>query len=127
MAALADGPDRDEQELELQLARGLSLFTAEGFGAAEAPQAYTRARELAERRGDGRQQFMAVYGLWQSANGAGNIVDCRKLSSRLQRLTADSADDALQLQGAPQRLGDLFVLRRAGSGARALRGGAPTL
>jgi hypothetical protein len=76
----------------------LSLFTAEGFGAAEALQAYTRARELAERRGDGRQQFMAVYGLWQSANGAGNIVDCRKLSSRLQRLTADSADDALQLQ-----------------------------
>jgi class 3 adenylate cyclase/tetratricopeptide (TPR) repeat protein len=98
MAALAEGPARDGQELELQLARGLSLFTAEGFGAAEAPQAYTRARELAERRGDGRQQFMAVYGLWQSANGAGNIVDCRKLSSRLQRLTADSADDALQLQ-----------------------------
>ena len=98
MAALADGPARDEQELELQLARGLSLFTAEGFGAAEALQAYTRARELAERRGDGRQQFMAVYGLWQSANGAGNIVDCRKLSSRLQRLTADSADDELRLQ-----------------------------
>jgi tetratricopeptide (TPR) repeat protein len=98
MAALAEGPARDGQELELQLARGLSLFTAEGFGAAEAPLAYTRARELAERRGDGRQQFMAVYGLWQSANGAGNIVDCRKLSSRLQRLTADSADDALRLQ-----------------------------
>ena len=98
MAALAEGPARDGQELELQLARGLSLFTAEGFGAAEAPQAYARARELAERRGDGRQQFMAVYGLWQSANGAGNIVDCRKLSSRLQRLTVDSADDALRLQ-----------------------------
>ena len=98
MAALADGPARDGQELELQLARGLSLFTAEGFGAAEALQAYARARELAERRGDGRQQFMAVYGLWQSANGAGNIVDCRKLSSRLQRLTADSADDELRLQ-----------------------------
>ena len=98
IAALAEGPARDGQELELQLARGLSLFTAEGFGAAEAPQAYTRARELAERRGDGRQQFVAVYGLWQSANGAGNIVDCRKLSNRLEHLTADSADDALRLQ-----------------------------
>ena len=98
LAALAEGPARDGRELELQLARGLSLFTAEGFGAAEALQAYTRARELAERRGDGRQQFMAVYGLWQSANGAGNIVDCRKLSSRLQHLTADNADDELRLQ-----------------------------
>ena len=69
-----------------------------GSGAAEAPQAHTRARELAEQRGDPRQLFMAVYGLWQSANGAGSIVDCRKLSNRLQRLTADDADDELRLQ-----------------------------
>jgi class 3 adenylate cyclase/predicted negative regulator of RcsB-dependent stress response/DNA polymerase III delta prime subunit len=98
MAALAEGPARDGQELELQLARGLALFTAEGFGAAEALQAYTRARELAERRGDARQQFMAVYGLWQSANGAGNILECRSSSNRLQHLTADNADDELRLQ-----------------------------
>jgi hypothetical protein len=63
LSALPEGP-------ELQLARGLSLFTAKGFSAVEAPEAYARARELAERRGDSRQQFMAVYGLWQSANGA---------------------------------------------------------
>ena len=98
LATLREGPARDARELELQLARGLSLFTAEGFGAAEAPQAYTRARELAEQRGDARQLFMAVYGLWQSANGAGSIVDCRRLSSRLQHLTADHADDELRLQ-----------------------------
>jgi class 3 adenylate cyclase len=98
LATLGEGPTRDARELELQLARGLSLFTAEGFGAAEAPQAYARARELAERRGDGRQQFMAVYGLWQSANGAGDIIGCRKLSNRLQHLTADNSDEELRLQ-----------------------------
>ena len=98
LATLGEGLVRDERELELQLARGLSLFTAEGFSAAEAQQAYARARELAERRSDGRQQFMAVYGLWQSANGAGDILDCRRLSSRLQHLTADNADEELRLQ-----------------------------
>ena len=98
MAALAEGPARDEREIELQLARGLSLFTAKGFVATEAVPAYTRARELAERRGDPHQLFMAVYGLWQSANGAGRIVDCRRLSNRLQQLTADHADDELRLQ-----------------------------
>ncbi|MGB8740299.1 MAG: hypothetical protein WCD52_08655, partial [Xanthobacteraceae bacterium] len=98
IAALPEGPARDGRELVLQLARGLSLFTAEGFGAAEAPQAYTRARDLAEQRGDPRQLFMAVYGLWQTANGAGSIVDCRKFSNRLQHLTADDADDELRLQ-----------------------------
>jgi class 3 adenylate cyclase len=98
LAALPEGQIRDGLEIELQLARGLSLFTAQGFMAAGAAEAYTRAGELAEQRGDPQQLFMAVYGLWQSANGAGRIIDCRKLSSRLQKLTANSKDDELSLQ-----------------------------
>jgi class 3 adenylate cyclase len=96
LAGLAEGPTRDSREIELQLARGLSLFTAEGFQSAEAARAYSRARELAERRGDPRQLFMAIYGLWQSANGAARILDCRSLSNRLQQLTQD--DNELRLQ-----------------------------
>jgi tetratricopeptide (TPR) repeat protein len=41
---------------------------------------------------------MTVYGLWQLANGAGMIHDCERLSTRLQQLTADNADDELLLQ-----------------------------
>jgi class 3 adenylate cyclase len=98
LAALPEGPTRDGREIELQLARGLSLFTSEGFQAAEAARAYTRARELAERRRDPHQLFMATYGLWQSANGAGKIPECRRLSNQLQQLTAHNADDELRLQ-----------------------------
>jgi class 3 adenylate cyclase len=98
LAGLPEGPARDGREIELQLARGLSLFTAQGFMASEAAQAYTRAGELAERRGDPEQLFMAVYGLWQSANGAGRVFDCRRLSSRLQQLTAANGNDELRLQ-----------------------------
>jgi class 3 adenylate cyclase/tetratricopeptide (TPR) repeat protein len=98
LVPLAEGPDRDGREIELQLARGLSLFTIQGFMSAEAAQAYMRASELAEQRSVPRQLFMAVYGLWQSANGAGNILDCRRLSNRLQQLTADNKDDELRLQ-----------------------------
>jgi class 3 adenylate cyclase len=98
LAALPEGPVRDGLEIELQLARGLSLFTAQGFMAAGAAKAYTRAGELAEQQGDPQQLFMAVYGLWQSANGAGRILDCRRLSNRLQKLTANSKDDELRLQ-----------------------------
>jgi class 3 adenylate cyclase len=98
LAALPEGPARDRREIELQLARGLSLFTTEGFQAAEAAQAYTRASELAGQRGDAHQLFMATYGLWQSANGASRIPECRRLSSQLQHLTAHNADDELRLQ-----------------------------
>ena len=47
---------------------------------------------------DPRQLFMAVYGLWQSANGAGMVLECRRLSDRLLQLTAGKADDGLRLQ-----------------------------
>jgi len=98
LTARPEGPARDGREIELQLARGLSLFTAEGFNAVGAAQAYTRACELADKRGNPRHQFMAVYGLWQSANGAGMIRDCRRLADRLLQLTGSKADDELHLQ-----------------------------
>ena len=64
LASLPEGPARDAREIELQLALGFSLFTAK-VRFRRAAEAYTRARELAERRGDTRQLFTAVYGLWQ--------------------------------------------------------------
>jgi tetratricopeptide (TPR) repeat protein len=98
LPALADGPARDQREIELQLARGLSLFTTKGFIAEEAAQAYTRAHNLAERQGNPRHRFMANYGLWQSANGSGRIFDCRRLSNQLQQLAKENADEELRLQ-----------------------------
>ena len=113
LEALAEGPSRDGREIELQLARGPSLFMAKGFGAAEAAEAYARARELAEQRSDPHHLFMAINGLWQSANGAGNILDCRRLSNRLQQLTVDNEDDGFLLQA------------RHSAWATALHGGEP--
>jgi hypothetical protein len=98
LAALPEGAARDRREVELQLARGLSLFITGGFQADEAAQAYTRASELAGQRGDAHQLFMATYGLWQSANGASRIPEARRLSNQLQQLSAHNADDELRLQ-----------------------------
>ena len=44
------------------------------------------------------QLFVAVYGLWQSANGHGKMLDYRRLSDRLLQLTAGKVDDGLRLQ-----------------------------
>jgi predicted ATPase len=113
MTTLSKGPTWDGREIELQLARGLSLFATKGFISAEAADAFTRepgvrraprrdgrqrARELAEGRGDARQLFMALCGLWQSAIGSSMIPDCLRLSDRLLHLTAGNADDGLRLQ-----------------------------
>jgi class 3 adenylate cyclase/tetratricopeptide (TPR) repeat protein len=96
LATLPETPARDGREIELQLALGSTLFSAEGFASARAAAAYARARDLAEQQGNSRQQFMTVYGLWQLANGGGKIHDCQRLSTQLQKLTND--DDELRLQ-----------------------------
>src|SRR5262249_50268310 len=57
-----------------------------------------RAHELAEQQGNPRQLFIAVNGLWQSANGVGRIFDCRRLSNRLKQLTTETGDEELNLQ-----------------------------
>jgi tetratricopeptide (TPR) repeat protein len=98
LATLPESAARDGREIELQLALGATLFSAEGFASARAAAAYARARDLAERQGNSRQQFMTVYGLWQLANGGGRIHDCRRLSAQLQKLTANNDDDELRLQ-----------------------------
>ena len=98
LAALPEGPARDGPEIELQLARGASLFTAKGYISTEAAEAYARARELAEQGGDVHQLFTAVHGLWTSAVGAGQLVASLDLSDRLLRLTAGGADEGLRLQ-----------------------------
>jgi tetratricopeptide (TPR) repeat protein len=83
----------------LQLARGLSLFTTEGFISEAAARSYTRARELAEWRKDGRQLILAIYGQWQGTAGAGNVAAGRPLSSKLLALTAAATTDSgLRLQ-----------------------------
>jgi tetratricopeptide (TPR) repeat protein len=98
LAALPEGPGRDGREIELQLARGLSLFTAKGYISAEAAEAYSRAREIAEARGDARQLFTAVFGLWISSIGTGQLIASGDLSNRLLLLTATGADEGLRLQ-----------------------------
>jgi class 3 adenylate cyclase/tetratricopeptide (TPR) repeat protein len=98
LPTLPEGRARDEREIELQLARGPSLVTTEGNISQAAAEAYARARKLAEQHGDARQLFTAVFGLWLSAAGSGNVLAGRKLSNQLLHLTADKADDGLLLQ-----------------------------
>ena len=98
LPTLAEGPARDGQEIELQLAKGLSLLTTESFMSTKAAHAYTRARELAERLNITPPLFTAVYGLWQSTVASGMVVSASGLSDRLLRLTEGNADDGLRLQ-----------------------------
>ena len=64
LASLPETPDRERREIDLLLAKGPSLLTAEGFNSPEAAAVYQRARLLCERSGDEHQLFVALWNVW---------------------------------------------------------------
>jgi class 3 adenylate cyclase len=98
LRSLADSPMRDAREIELQLALGTSSITVNGMSAPRVGEAYARAHELARKRGDARQEFQALYGLWQHNSGSGRILAARPLSERLLGMTERTSDSGLRLQ-----------------------------
>jgi predicted ATPase len=108
LRSLPEGSDRDKQEIGLQLALGLCLFTANG--AVAGLPAYSRAHELAEHHGDSLQRFEAVFGVWQCHLVVGEISTSRRFSDRLLWMTRSEADTGLRLQAHHSHWSSLFYL-----------------
>ena len=60
---LPDTPERDRQELMLQVALGPPLIATKGYGVPEVEHAYTRARELCRQIGATPLIFPVLWGL----------------------------------------------------------------
>jgi predicted ATPase len=96
LASLPESPVRDGREIELQLALGLCVFTTKG--PVEAKPLYMRAHELAARRGEPRQRFEALYGIWQSTVVSGEISAAEQLSEKLLGMAELDGDEGSRLQ-----------------------------
>jgi predicted ATPase len=98
LATQPETPERDAREIELQLALGSSSVVAVGNESQEVTNAYRRACELAERLGDDRQLFEALFGSWAGNQGAGRVRAALADLPRLSRVADRVDDDGLQLQ-----------------------------
>ena len=97
LATLPQRPERDRQEIDLQLAKGVSLSTLKGFSSAEAAEAYTRARDLSEKEGKADRLFVSLWGLWNFTRTS-NIDAACAVSDRLLVLTGQHDDVGLRLE-----------------------------
>ena len=98
LMTLPDTPDRTRQELDLQTALGPALRAIKGWGAPEAAQAYTRARELCQQVGETPQLFPVLFGLWTSSIVRPEFQTARELGEQLLRLGQNASDPTLLLQ-----------------------------
>jgi class 3 adenylate cyclase/predicted ATPase len=91
-------PNRDQQELDLQIILGRSLMATQGFAAPEAESAYARARELCEEIGDSPQLFPVLHGMWRLYVNRPELHRARESGEQLLALAERGQDPTLLLE-----------------------------
>src|SRR5262245_37085320 len=98
VATLPESPERDRQELALQLTVGPPLIvTKSGWGTAapEIESTYLRAYELCRKVGEASQLFSALWGLWMCQL---DIPKAQNLAEQLLTLAGQARDPGLLLE-----------------------------
>jgi tetratricopeptide (TPR) repeat protein len=75
LMTLAQSPERDARELQLQIALTSRFIAVKGYTSPEVVRANRRALELQERLGDGVDAFPALYGRWVSLYTMGRAAE----------------------------------------------------
>lgn len=73
--ALPETPDRNKQEIEIQLALGIPLIAVHGYASADSREAFSRACNLCLKLGNISEYFQALFGLWGHAWMSGKNDD----------------------------------------------------
>jgi len=93
---LPETPERDQQELALQLALAVPLQSTKGFGAPELGQAVVRARELCQQIGDTPQRFTALIQLATYYGTTAQYRTALKLREQITQIAEQSKDPMLE-------------------------------
>ncbi len=96
LAKLPETPQRDQQEVALQLALAVPLQSTKGYGSPELGQAVVRARELSGRLGDPLQRFNALVQLSTYYSSRAQYRTCLKLLEQIVQIAEQSKDPMLE-------------------------------
>lgn len=116
LPALPATPERDSQELDLQLSLGPALTAVKGWAPPEMAVAYARAQELCANIDDSTQLVPALWLLATFRLGRSEHAEVDKLCARLLRLAQQAGDPDLlalaRLQASPFYQGQFILARQ---------------
>ncbi len=93
-----DSPDKDKQELRLQIPLGTAYLSAKGYAAPEGGPVFERARALAERIGEKPQLFAVMWGDWAWHVVRGDFRLCMELAAEAMQLAEQLHDPGLTME-----------------------------
>lgn len=110
LQSLPAGPQRDQQELQLQLMLAVPLTATSGYAANDVERVYSRAHKLCQALGGTAQLFPSLYGLWRYYLLRAEYSRARELAQQLLGLAESAGESVLRL-AAHRALGaTLFYL-----------------
>lgn len=97
LMTLRDSTQKDQQELDFQLALGTPLAAQHGYGNPLVGAARDRAIALCEKLGDTQHLLPSLYGQYAYCIASGRIPKALEYSQRCQLLAAHTGDRVAQL------------------------------
>jgi DNA-binding winged helix-turn-helix (wHTH) protein/predicted ATPase len=90
----SDTPERDREELMIQVLLAAALTTTHSWAAPEVAQAFARARALCERAGDAAQLWPVLHGLMRFYLVRGQLSTARDVAGELLAAAETTPDPA---------------------------------
>ena len=90
--------DADDREIEFQIARGVALMAARGWGSTEVLAAFERAEKLCGKIGDQARLFTALRGRAQYYMISGKPAAAQELACRWAGMVKDDSDPGLAIE-----------------------------
>ena len=94
LEALPDSPERQQQELKLQMMKGVALRSTTGWATPEIERVFMRARELVQARNDPPELIPVLWATTLFFLIRGSLRECRDRADELMRLAERSGEQA---------------------------------
>jgi len=110
LQTVPESSERDQSELDIQIALGPILMNRKGYAAPEVEKVYLRAWELCQRIDKGPQLFPVLWGLHEVYLFQGELQKSTELGEQCLHLAQSLQDPDLLLQAHHALWGSLFYL-----------------
>jgi predicted ATPase len=97
LRALPETPQRNKQEIEIQLALGIPLIAVQGYAAAETREAFSRARTLCLNLDSPPEYFQALFGLWGHSWMGGKNDEALAMANEFVAKSQEASDNILSM------------------------------